>query len=171
MWKYTGQNRPAFAIVPGPGQESVWDYPRPPIVVPDKRAVAVSFEGREIAASTRALRILETAGPPTFYLPADDVDLQCLTPAVDTYWCEWKGAAQYWRLAFAGVPNIAVAWSYPDPNPAFAVIAGFISFYPGRIECTVGGESVQPQPGGLYGGWVTNEIVGPVKGDPGTEGW
>jgi uncharacterized protein (DUF427 family) len=171
MWRYTGHDRPPFALDPGPGQESVWDYPRPPIVVPDKRAVEVSFQGREVAASTRALRILETAGPPTFYLPADDVDLGCLTSTPDTYWCEWKGTAQYWRLTFAEAPGIAVAWSYPDPNPTFTTIAGFISFYPGRIECKVGGERALPQPGGFYGGWVTQEITGPIKGDPGTEAW
>jgi uncharacterized protein (DUF427 family) len=171
VWHHTGRSRPPFANAPGPGQESVWDYPRPPIVVADARKVEVAYRGREIAASTRTLRILETAGPPTFYVPEDDVDLGSLVAATGTSWCEWKGTAQYWRLVFVEAPNVAVAWSYPDPNPAFTVIAGFISFYPGRLACTVTGERVQPQPGGFYGGWVTREIAGPIKGGPGTETW
>lgn len=171
MWQYTGAERPGFAETPGPGQESVWDYPRPPAIVADARTVEVTHQDRRLARSSRAVRVLETAGPPTFYLPATDVDLVHLAAAPDSSWCEWKGVAQYWRLAIAGAPAIAVAWCYPRPNAAFSRIAGYLAFYPGRVECRVDGERVQPQPGGFYGGWITKEIVGPVKGEPGTDAW
>ena len=129
------------------------------------------FDGREIAASSRALRILETASPPTFYLPEGDIDMSLLAPAPGTSWCEWKGDARYWRLRLEGAPSSAVAWDYPATNAAFAAILRQVSFYPGAVVCTVAGERVQPQPGGFYGGWMTDEIVGPVKGEPGTASW
>lgn len=170
-WQNTGRSRPAFALEPGPGQESVWDYPRPPAIAPDERLVEVRSGERLIAATRGAVRILETASPPTFYLPGDDVDTSLLAPAPGASWCEWKGDARYWKLAFDGAPAHAVAWDYPDPNPGFAAIKQYISFYPGRVACYVDGERVRPQPGGFYGGWLTDEIVGPVKGEPGTSGW
>jgi uncharacterized protein (DUF427 family) len=171
QWHNTGKARPAFAQAPGPGQESVWDYPRPPVVAADERRVRVTFDGRQIAASSRALRVLETASPPTFYLPEDDIDMSLLALAPGASWCEWKGDARYWRLRLEGAPSSPVAWDYPAPNAAFAAIARHVAFYPGAVVCTVAGERVRPQPGGFYGGWMTDEIVGPVKGEPGTAGW
>ncbi len=171
MWAHRGQARPAFADEPGPGQESVWDYPRPPAIVADERLVRVKFGDATIAESRRALRVLETASPPTFYIPPDDIDRAALLPAAGSSYCEWKGAATYWALAAAGEGGEPVGWSYPAPTPAFARLAGYLSFYPGRVECYVDGERVRPQPGGFYGGWITDEIVGPVKGSPGTGGW
>lgn len=170
MWEYRGQKRPPFALPPGPGQESVWDYPRPPALAPDDRLVEVKADSALIASSTRAVRVLETAGPPTFYLPPGDVRLSQLVRASGRSVCEWKGAAGYWALAAAPGAG-AVGWSYDHPSPAFAPIRGHLSFYPGRLECFVAGERVRPQPGGFYGGWITDEIVGPIKGDPGTAGW
>lgn len=171
QWHHTGKTRPAFAQVPGPDQESVWDYPRPPVIVADAREVRVTFGGREIALSSRALRILETASPPTFYLPEDDIDMSLLMPVPGASWCEWKGDARYWGLKFDGAPTGAVGWDYPAPNAAFAAIVRHVSFYPALLECTVAGERVRPQAGGFYGGWMTDEIVGPVKGESGTAGW
>lgn len=171
MWEYDGRSRPSFATIPGPDQESVWDYPRPPIVVPSQSKVKVLYRGCVIASANRALRVLETAGPPTYYVPASDVNFDCMTVAPDRSWCEWKGTAKYWRLQIDGAPTVAVAWCYPDPNPDYSMLAGLVSFYPGRVECFVDNERVQPQPGGFYGGWITQKIVGPIKGDPGTEAW
>ncbi len=168
MWEFNGKRRPDFAEVPGPGQESVWDFPRPPALVPDSRRVSVSDKGRPIAMSLRAIRVLETASPPTFYLPPEDVELSMLQPAPGESWCEWKGRARYFSLAG---DSRAVAWVYPDPLPEFAAIAGYFSFYPGRVECRVDEQRVRPQAGGFYGGWVTDDIVGPCKGDPGTGHW
>lgn len=169
MWEYHGQKRPPFAPSPAPGQESVWDYPRPPRIVPDVRLVEVKAGDVPLARTTRALRALETASPPTFYIPAEDVDRSMLVRAPGSSFCEWKGAATYWALAAA--PAAAVGWSYEQPTPAFAAIRGHFSFYPGRVECFVAGERVRPQPGGFYGGWITSEVVGPFKGDPGTGNW
>lgn len=169
MWRYHGQERPEFAIDPAPGQESVWDYPRPPGVMPDARLVEVRDREQLLARSCATLRVLETASPPTYYLPERDVDLALLVRAPGRSLCEWKGAAIYWALARD--PEQVVAWSYPDPLPAYAALRGAIAFYPGRLSCTLAGEAVQAQPGGFYGGWVTSGIVGPWKGAPGTSAW
>jgi len=171
MWTYDGRSRPEFAVEPGPGQESVWDYPRPPVAVPDARLVQVKTAHRTIAESTRTCRVLETASPPTFYIPPDDIDFAALRPAAGASFCEWKGMASYWALADAGVSAEAIGWCYSEPNESFASIASFLAFYPGRIACYVNGERVRPQPGHFYGGWLTDEIVGPVKGTTGTGSW
>jgi uncharacterized protein (DUF427 family) len=171
MWLYTGSERPPFAETPGPGQESVWDYPRPPRIAADAREVMVAFAGQEIARTRRALRVLETASPPTFYLPRADVNLALLEPASGQSGCEWKGLASYWSVRVGGQLLSRVAWSYPNPRPAFKALRDCFGFYPTPLMCTVDGEPVRPQPGTFYAGWLTNEIVGPVKGLPGSEGW
>jgi uncharacterized protein (DUF427 family) len=118
------------------------------------------------------LRVLETASPPTVYLPREDVRFEWLERAPGRSVCEWKGAAVYWNVVVPGRPRLVrAAWSYQDPTPPFAAIRGFLSFYPAQLACTVGGVRVEPQPGGFYGGWLTPEIAGPVKGEPGTEWW
>ena len=172
MWQNIGRARPSFAVTPGPGQESVWDYPRPPALVADPRLVRVLSGPHVLAETRRALRVLETASPPTFYLPPDDVRRDWLELAAGSSHCEWKGAATYWNVRLAdGSLLEQAAWSYPAPTPEFAAIAGWLSFYPALLTCEVDGERVLPQPGGFYGGWLTREIVGPVKGEPGTGGW
>lgn len=159
-------------IEPGPGQESVWDYPRPPRIEPCRRLVTVKFAGRQVARSSRALRVLETAGAPTIYVPSDDIDLEFLKPAGGRgSWCEWKGAATYFDLVAGEQQSPRAAWTYPSPTPSFAEIAGHFSFYPARAECFLDDEPVGPQPGGFYGGWVTADIVGPIKGEPGSLLW
>jgi len=170
MWTYTGRKRPDFAETPGPGEESVWDYPRPPRLEADSRLVEVKTGERMVASSRRCIRVLETASPPTFYLPPEDVHRDLLSPAPGRSHCEWKGIARYWTLR-ESPDDSPVGWSYPDPTPAFEAIRGYISFYPAILECYVAGERVRPQPGRFYGGWITREIVGPFKGEPGSEGW
>lgn len=160
-------------IEPGPGQESVWDYPRPPRVEPCTRMVTVRFAGRVIARSDRALRVLETAGAPTIYVPADDVDLDVLGLSTGgSTWCEWKGSARYYDLVAGDEVSERAAWTYPSPTPAFTALTEHYSFYPARTEaCYLDDELVSPQPGGFYGGWVTADIVGPIKGEPGSLLW
>jgi uncharacterized protein (DUF427 family) len=172
MWQYDGSKRPPNAVAPGPGQESVWDYPRPPRWVQDDRHVVVRAGETVIADTRRAIRVLETASPPTFYLPPQDIDQTLLVKTSGLSMCEWKGAASYWTAALPGGTRLeAIGWSYARPRPAFAAIAGWLSFYPARLCCEVDGERVRAQPGGFYGGWLTHEIVGPVKGEPGTGHW
>lgn len=171
MWRYTGRDRPSFAIVPGPGQESVWDYPRPPRIAPDAREVVVSVDGVQVACTRRALRVLETASPPTFYLPRADIDERLLEDADGASWCEWKGEAVYLDLRVAGRRLPRVAWCYPAPQRGFEALRDHVGFYPGPLDCRVDGQRVRPQPGRFYAGWLTDEIVGPVKGGPGSEGW
>lgn len=170
MWEYNGEKRPDFAIIPGHGQESVWDYPRPPRFEPDKRQVEVKFGDQIVASSCHAFRILETASPPTFYIPPLDVNWEMLRPFTGSSMCEWKGRAEYWQLP--AKPELgAVAWSYPIPTTEYAEIQEYISFYPGKLACFLDGERVLAQPGNFYGGWITKEIVGPFKGEPGSENW
>lgn len=170
MWEFTGQSRPDFAQQPGPGQESVWDYPRPPALVASDEQVDVDYNGIPIASSRNALRVLETAHPPTYYLPAADVNWSQLVAISQRSFCEWKGNASYFELA--GAANLgAVCWQYLDPVTSFADIDGHVSFYPAKLSCRVNGEPVRPQPGVFYGGWITERVVGPFKGEPGTQHW
>ncbi len=157
---------------PLPGQESVWDYPRPPALDQDDRLVEVRFGGVVIASTMEAFRVLETSHPPGYYIPPDDVRTDLLVREAGSSACEWKGRAAYWSVRVGAEIAAHAAWSYPDPTPAFRAIAGHISFYPARIdEATVGGEAVRPQAGDFYGGWILDEIVGPFKGEPGSWGW
>lgn len=170
-WKHRGAERPAWAVEPRPEQESVWDYPRPPAIAPDGRIVRVVHGGTVISESRRAIRILETASPPTFYIPRDDVRMDLLDPVSGASLCEWKGSAGYWSLRVQGAVVPKVAWSYERPFPKYAAIQGALSFYPSKVECYVDEHRVEPQGGDFYGGWITPEVVGPFKGDPGTGGW
>lgn len=159
-------------IKPGQGQESVWDYPRPPRVESTSRLAVVRFGGVEVASSGRCLRVLETASPPTFYFPPEDVRVELLEPGDRATFCEWKGTASYLDVVVAGRRAVEAAWTYRAPNRRYASLAGWVAFYPGRVEeCTLDGERVRPQPGRYYGGWVTDDVVGPFKGEPGTGGW
>ena len=160
-------------IVPGPGPESAWDYPRPPAVLPTSRHVRIRFSGVTVADTTAAVRVLETAGAPTWYLPREDVRMDLLRPSGGGGTvCEWKGAATYFDLAAGDRISPKAAWTYERPLPGFEALTGRIAFYAGRVdEAMVDGEAVRPQPGGFYGGWVTDDVVGPFKGEPGTEGW
>jgi len=159
-------------IEPGPGQESVWDYPRPPALAPDARRVRVTVGDTVLAESTRTVRILETSQAPAFYLPPDDVSLRYLVASPHRTVCEWKGTAEYFDVVIDGaVVATEVAWRYPSPTAPFASVAGYLSFYPQKVSCWVDDEAVEPMPGGFYGGWVTSEIVGPFKGAPGTLHW
>lgn len=172
-WTNRGNTRPDFAIEPGPGQESVWDYPRPPALVADSRLVEVRHGDVLIASTTASVRILETSHPPSFYVPGDSVSAQALVAVPGRSHCEWKGQAEYVALAAAdGSPvGDAIGWRYPAPYPEFATWAGYVSFYPDAVQCFVDGEAVLAQEGGFYGGWITGEIVGPFKGSAGSSGW
>ena len=117
------------------------------------------------------MRVLETASPPTIYVPAADVRTDLLVRAGGASFCEWKGSASYWSLEIDGCTTPKVAWSYETPFPEFADIRGHLSFYPNKVDCFVDEERVSAQLGGFYGGWGTSEIVGPFKGQAGTGHW
>lgn len=159
-------------IEPGPGQESVWDYPRPPRLEDSSKHIQVSFNGVVIADTHRAKRVLETSHPPVYYIPLEDVQQQYLTRTPRSSFCEWKGQAAYYTLTVGDRTEENVAWFYPSPTAAFAGIKDYVAFYPSRMDaCYVDGERVTPQPGDFYGGWITKDIVGPFKGSAGTWGW
>ncbi|MFN2451049.1 MAG: DUF427 domain-containing protein [Candidatus Dormibacteria bacterium] len=152
----------------GPGQESVWDYPRPPRVETVHGTVEVWLDDAVLASSIRPLRVLETSHPPVYYLPREDVRTDLLTPSSTTSYCEFKGVAAY--VNATGVADIG--WLYPHPSRGYEQITDHIAFYPGRVtRATVNGERVRAQAGGFYGGWITDAVVGPFKGEPGTSGW
>lgn len=163
------RRRPAQVVQPGPGQESVWDYPRPPIVQSVAQPVRVEFAGLTLASTLRAI---ETAGPPVYYLPPQDVQMRYLHKTSRTTFCEWKGLAHYWDVQVGDRLVHDAAWSYPHPEDGYQQIKDYLAFYPTKMDaCFLGDQRATPQPGGYYGGWITPEIVGPFKGEPGTENW
>jgi uncharacterized protein (DUF427 family) len=163
--------RPA-RIAPGPGQESVWDYPRPPRLERTHQRIQVIFDGQAIVDARGAWRVLETSHPPVYYVAPEDVRMDCLEPVAGTSFCEWKGTAGYYDVVHGRRRAARAAWSYDRPTPAFGPIRGCIAFYAGPMDaCLVDGERVTPQPGGFYGGWITRRVVGPFKGEPGSAGW
>ncbi|MEO8470055.1 MAG: DUF427 domain-containing protein [Chloroflexota bacterium] len=167
-----GTQTPPARIEPLPGQESVWDYPRPPRVeaVPERLRVMVA--GVTVAETTRGLRVLETAGAPVYYFPAADVRLERFVTSAHGSFCEWKGNASYVTYDHGGRRIHNVGWLYAEPSPGYEVMAGYLAFYAGRVdEAWVGDEQATPQPGNFYGGWVTSSVVGPFKGEPGTASW
>lgn len=152
--------------------ESVWDYPRPPSVVPSTEHVQVVLDGAEIASTRSSLRVLETSHPPTYYLPELAFVSGALQPVGGSTTCEFKGAAAYFDLVAGGVRARRAAWCYPDPRPGFEALVGHVAVMPALVDrCLVDGETVQAQEGDFYGGWITARVTGPFKGPPETRGW
>ncbi len=163
---------PIDRIEPGPGQESVWDYPRPPRLEPTDRHLVVRFADVTVADTRRAYRVLETSQPPAYYLPPDDVALDLLVPSTHRTFCEWKGTAHYFDLVVGDRVSREAVWVYDDPTAAFAPLTGYLAFYAQRVdECLVDDEVVQANEGSFYGGWITSWVVGPFKGGAGTAHW
>lgn len=156
-----------------PATESVWDYPRPPRLESTRRRIRVIFGGVTIADSSRAHRVLETSHPPTFYIPLDDIVGEHLVPvAGGSSFCEWKGVASYFDVVVGSEHARRAAWTYPQPTAAFAALRDHVAFYAEPMEaCYVDDQRVQPQQGNFYGGWITDDIIGPFKGASGTAGW
>lgn len=171
-WRSFPRERPDYIERAGPGQESVWDYPRPPRVEQMNKAIQVEFGGQIIANSTNTLRVIETSGPPVYYIPPEDVRIDLLAPSKKTTLCEWKGVSRYWHVVVGELQARNAAWAYPDPWNGYEKIRSYLAFNAGLMDaCFVDGEKVIPQPGHYYGGWITSDIVGPFKGGPGTERW
>lgn len=171
QWTWRGQARPSFVTKPAPGQTSVWDFPRPPRLALESREVTIDWDGVSVARSVRAVCVLETAHPPTYYIPWDDVERRLLQPEKGGSFCEWKGPARYWSLLNDNRRLHSHAWSYPQPLAGAEALANCVAFYARALTCTVGGQPATPQPGGFYGGWVTPDLTGPFKGEPGSESW
>lgn len=160
------------SIPPAPGQESVWDYPRPPRLEDSTRHIRIVFNGETIADTTAAKRVLETSHPPSYYIPPADLRLEYFSRTSRSTFCEWKGQAAYYTITVGDRSAENAAWFYPTPTANFANLKDYVAFYPSRMDaCYVDDELVQAQPGDFYGGWITSEIVGPFKGGMGTWGW
>jgi uncharacterized protein (DUF427 family) len=163
---------PSRRIEPGPGQESVWDYPRPPRLEATSAVLEIRLGGQVVARTTDGYRVLETSHPPTYYLPATAFAPGVLRPAAGSSYCEWKGVAAYYDLVTPARTAVRAGWTYPSPSPGFEPLVGHVAVMPGLVdECRVDGEVVVPQEGGFYGGWITSRVVGPFKGGPATRGW
>lgn len=159
-------------IEPQVGQESVWDYPRPPEVEPSTKRIRVVFNGVTIANSSHAKRVLETSHPPVYYIPPNDIAMDFLQASTKTSYCEFKGRAQYWTIEVNGKKVGDAAWGYPEPTARFESIRDHIAVYPSLMDaCFIGDEQVTAQAGDFYGGWISKDIVGPFKGGKGTWGW
>ena len=171
QWRWRGKDRPPFADVPKQGQVSVWDFPRPPELVRDEREIEVWWGKTLVARTLGAWAVRETSHPPTFYLPLTDVKRALLRPAGRGSFCEWKGPARYWDLMDGERHLPRVAWGYPNPLAGAEPLAECIAFYAHHLACRVGGAMAVPQPGGFYGGWITPDLSGPFKGEPGSGGW
>lgn len=155
-----------------PGQESVWDYPRPPRLERVEKAVQIVFAGALIVDAPWCFRVLETSHPPVYYISREHISAGSLALAAGSSFCEWKGTASYLDVVANGARAERSAWTYAQPTAPFAAIAGAVAFYAQAMDrCTVAGETVKAQPGGFYGGWITKDIAGPFKGEPGSMGW
>lgn len=156
----------------GPGQESVWHYPRPAIAKPCSAHIRIEHRGQVVAETRRSVRTLETSHPPSYYIPPEDIASDLLQRADGSSFCEWKGAAAYWDVVTEGVKLERVGWSYPNPSASFSMLRDYVAFYAQPFDrCEVNGETVTPQPGAFYGGWITSDLAGPFKGVPGSRGW
>lgn len=156
----------------GPGQVSVWDFPRPAVAEPVGAHVVIEHRGVIVADTRRAVRTLETSHPPSYYIPMDDIAVGVLRQASGGSFCEWKGVATYWDIVVDGLALSQVGWSYPAPTPHFDCLRDHVAFYAAPFDrCTVDGQAVRPQSGGFYGGWITADLAGPFKGGPGSMGW
>jgi len=156
----------------GPNQESVWSYPRPAIAEPTTARIVIEHRGVVVADSRASIRTLETSHPPSYYIPRADIAAGLLRRATGSSFCEWKGAAAYWDVVIEDSVVPRVGWSYASPTASFAILRDHVAFYAGPFDrCSVDGETVVPQPGDFYGGWITAAVAGPFKGVPGSRGW
>ncbi len=159
-------------VKPKNGQESVWDYPRPPRLEKFNKEIKIVFNDTIIAKTNNAFRVLETSHPPVYYIPPKDIRMELLSPSIGNSFCEWKGSANYYDVKVKGKAVPKAGWYYYKPTEKFSDIRNYVAFYAEKMDgCFVDGEKVIGQPGGFYGGWITKDIVGPFKGEPGTFGW
>ena len=155
-----------------PGQESVWSFPRPAVAEPTSARIMIEHGGILLADTRASVRTLETSHPPSYYIPQADIRDGILRRAEGTSFCEWKGAAVYWDVVIGDLVLASVGWSYPSPTRPFAALKDRVSFYASAFDrCSVNGEAVTPQPGGFYGGWITDAVAGPFKGISGSRFW
>jgi uncharacterized protein (DUF427 family) len=159
-------------VTPGPGQESVWDYPRPPRVEATTERIRIRFGGETIVDTTDAVRVLETSHPPVYYLLRSAFPEGVLEKAPGASFCEFKGAAKYLTVRGGSARAESAGWFYPHPSPGYELLVDRVAVYPSAMDsCEIAGETVTSQAGDFYGGWITSRVVGPFKGEPGTMGW
>ncbi|WP_109211701.1 MULTISPECIES: DUF427 domain-containing protein [Microbacterium] len=155
-----------------PGQESVWDYPRPPRIEKIARRVRIELGGETIVDTGDVVRVLETSHPPVYYLPIADFAAGALSRGEGASFCEFKGGATYFDVRGGAELRPRAGWTYPAPAAGFEALTGRVAVYARLMDrCTIDDVEVVPQPGRFYGGWITPDIAGPFKGAPGSLGW
>ena len=170
--RWSKSNKPKEVVIPKIGQESVWNYPRPPRIEPISDILIIENNQVEIVNSQNALKVMETASPPTYYIPTADIKIEYFQKNSKSSYCEWKGKASYYDFLSDGTIIQSVGWYYNKPKSKYASLKDHVAFYASKFDqCTVGEMKVTSQKGDFYGGWITDNIVGPFKGDPGTLGW
>ena len=166
VWQYRGQSRPTFATEPKQGETSVWDFPRPPVIEDVTGTMSVRLGAQLLASTERGKRVLEPAGAPTYYFPPGDVIAPLSVTGARSI-CEWKGLAEALSLR----ERANVGWRYVEMFEEFQSIHRWVAFYPARVDCYIDGARMEAQPGGFYGGGVSGDLVGPIKGEPGSSQW
>ena len=155
--------------IAGLNRESVWSCPRPAITESCAVHLTIKHRGMIVADTRRSIRSLETSHPPSYYVPPDAIARGVLRRAEGSSFCEWKGAAVYWDVLIDDLVVPKAGWSYPDPDPRFAMLRDHVALYAAPFDCCgIDVETVVPQPGQFYGGWITSEVVGPLKGVSGS---
>ena len=154
-----------------PGQESAWDYPRPPLLAPCQQAIIVRYNEYVISKTHRSFRVLERSHPPCYYIPIEDINMAYLEKCPGVSYCEWKGECSYYRFRHLDIRIERIGWAYENPKAAYKELSETIAFYPNKVRCFVDGAGVGCQEGHYYGGWITGQVVGPFKGGQGTWSW
>ena len=109
--------------------------PDHPITIqPSLDRITVKFAGQTIAESTRALTLREAKYPPVQYIPKSDVRMDLLTPTATQTHCPYKGDASYFTITVGDRTAKDAVWCYEHPFPAVGEIAGFVAFYPDRVD-------------------------------------
>jgi uncharacterized protein (DUF427 family) len=117
-------------LIPGP------DHPI--TVTPADERVTVTFGGRVIADTDRALVLQESTYPAVYYLPLDAVDAEVLEPTSHQTYCPYKGDASYYSLVDGEKVVENAVWSYVTPYDSVTEIAGHVAFYPQQVEISAG---------------------------------
>ena len=155
----------------GPGERSVWGFPRQAIAKRCAAHVRIEHGGHLIVDTRASACTVETSHSPSYYIPPNGLTAGVLRSVGAGSSCEWKGSATYWAVVIDAVALPRVCWSYPDPTPTFAMLRDHVVFYAAPFDgCLVDGETVVPQPGSVYGGWITSGLACPFKSIPGSMG-
>ena len=108
--------------------------------VPSSRHIRVEVGGVTVAESKRPILLFETTLPTRYYLPAEDIQMELLSPTNTQTRCPYKGIASYWSVKVGENVHKDIVWGYPDPIPEIPKIKDLFSFYNEKVDIYVDGE-------------------------------